>query len=117
MSQSDLASVNTSFDEILAKAVLDGFSSLGNSVTQAIGRFLERNYGMKIQNSPERTKDFAVALSELFGPGANNLEAIILNQLYATIGYDASLRSHDQQMGFEESVERAAEFYRSKVNH
>ena len=44
MSHSDLASVNTSFDEILAKAVLDGFSSLGNSVTQAIEFKLWREY-------------------------------------------------------------------------
>jgi hypothetical protein len=112
----DLASINTSFDEILAKAVLDGFSALGNSVMQAIGSFLEKNYALKIQDSSDRTKDFAVALGELFGPGAKNLEAMILNHLYATIGYDVSLRSNDQQMSFEECVERAAKFYRSKVD-
>ena len=104
-----------SFDVILCEAVMDGFSSLGNSVTQAICYFLEKNYAMKIQNSPDRTKDFAIALGALLGPGAKNLEAIILNQLYATVGYDVSLHSHYQQKSFEECVERAAEFYRSKV--
>lgn len=105
-----------SFDDILCGAVMDGFLLLGGSVRQSICFYLEQSYGIKIDEIPRRTKDFASAIGALFGPGANILEDMILRHLDAAIGYDASAHFHDLQMSFEECLKRAAEFYRSKAN-
>lgn len=100
----------------MCTAVTDAFSLLGHSVMQSICYYLETGYDLKIQEIPQRTKDFDIAIRALFGPGAPILEDMILNRLQATVGNGVPFRSPGQQMGFEECVGRVAKFYRSKEN-
>ena len=97
-------------------AVADALSALGHSVMQSICYYLETGYDLKIQDVPQRTKDFDIAIRGLFGPGAPILEDMILNRLRAAVGNSVPFCSPGQQMGFEERVKRAAESYRFKEN-
>ncbi len=78
--------------------------------------YLETGYDLKIQEVPQRMKDFDIAIRALLKLGAPLLEDMILNRLQAAIGNDVPFSSPDKQMGFEERVKRVAEFYRFKEN-
>lgn len=83
---------------------------------QSICYYLKTGYDLKIQEVPQRMKDFDIAIRALFGLGAPLLEDMILNRLQAAVGNNVPLCSPGQQMGFEERVGRVAKFYQSKEN-
>jgi len=102
------------FEEILCDAVAKVFLSLGDSVMQAICKFLATDYRIDIPDVPHRPKDFDNAIVALLGEGGKFVEEMILKELQAKIGYP--LRSHGEQLSFGQRVESAAKFYRSGLD-
>jgi adenylyl- and sulfurtransferase ThiI len=74
------------FEEILLEAIDEGLSSLGESSKWAIYFHLEKNFKIEKQQIPQKIQDFAEALEEIFGVGANFLEILIMKRLYEKIG-------------------------------
>ena len=74
------------FEELLLEAVDEGLSSLGESLKQAIYFRLEKHFNLKRQEIPYKIEDFADAIEEIFGTGANLLEILIMKRLHEKIG-------------------------------
>jgi hypothetical protein len=74
------------FKELLLEAVDAALSSLGDSSKQAIYFYLEKNFTVKKQDIPNKVKEFANAIEEMFGYGAKILEVEIMKHLYVKIG-------------------------------
>lgn len=69
----------------IIKAVDDSLSSFGNSVKQVVYFQLENTFHVKQQEIPKRIDEFAAALEEMFGIGANLIEMRILEALHKQV--------------------------------
>ena len=76
----------TDFEKLLLEAVDECLSSLGESSKQAIYFHLEKGFNIKKQEIPRKIEAFALAMEQLFGTGANFLEALFLKTLYEKTG-------------------------------
>ena len=72
-----------SFNKVLLEAVEDAFSSLGESVGEAIFFHLEKSFGIRRSEIPFRIDDFSDALEKIFGLGARHLEILFMKNLRA----------------------------------
>jgi len=74
------------FRKLLLEAVDEGLSSLGDSPKKAIYFHLERNFGIKKQDIPDRIEEFTEAIEKIFGHGARILEICIMKHLFEKVG-------------------------------
>lgn len=76
---------NENFDKLLLEAVDEALASLGDSVKQAVYFHLEKSFGIKKEDVPNRIGDFAQVVENIFGPGASYLESSIMKRLYEKV--------------------------------
>lgn len=72
-----------SFCEILLEAIDEAFSSLGESIGEAMNFHLDKSFGISRREIPFRIDDFSDALEKIFGLGARHLEILIMKNLHA----------------------------------
>jgi len=73
----------TLFETVMAQAIDDVLSDLGNTRKQAIYRHLKNNYGINENEIPYKIKDFARAIEQTFGSVAKLIEIKIIERLHA----------------------------------
>jgi len=83
------------FDKLLLEAIDEGLSSLGESSKKAIYFHLERKFNIDKQEIPDRVKDFAGAIKEIFGLGGDVIEITIMERLYEKVGRDIEWRGSE----------------------
>jgi len=74
------------FEELLLQAIDEGLTTLGESSRTAIYFHLEKSFNIKKHQIPEKTENFAEAIEQIFGVGADFLEILIMKQLYEKVG-------------------------------
>jgi hypothetical protein len=77
------ASVEPSFCKMLLEALDEAFSSLGESIGDAMYFHLKKTFGIRRNEIPFRIDDFSDALERVFGIGARHLEISIMKRLHA----------------------------------
>ena len=100
---------NYDFKKLLLEAVDEGLSSLGDSPKKAIYFHLERNFGIKKQDIPDRIEEFTEAIEKIFGHGARILEICIMKHLYEKVGDDFLYVPENEVLLFAEYVKAASE--------
>jgi len=71
------------FEQLLTDAVENVFSSLGESCKQTLYFHFENRYNIRKREIATRIEDFADALEEMFGSGANLIEIKIMKALFS----------------------------------
>ena len=74
------------FENLLLEAVDQGLSVLGESSKLSIYFHLEKSYGVKRQDIPQKTDAFVSAVEKLFGPGAKFIETLVSKGLRERAG-------------------------------
>jgi hypothetical protein len=74
------------FRKALLKAVDDGLLVIGESARDALLYHMERSFGIRHQEIPERLEGFHEALGDLLGAGARVVETLIAKNLYDALG-------------------------------
>lgn len=97
---------NRDFGELLLESIDEGFSSLGESVKQSIYYHLEKGYGLRRQEIPDKVDDFAAAIQTIFGAGTEFLQGLILDQLQERVGETFDL-TRTQDLSLPKYVEYA----------
>jgi len=77
-------------DEMVLQIVEKGFSSLGETPTQATWFCLEKDFNFNKQTVSENLGQFQEALQKLFGSGSNFLDALFCDYLEDATGEDLS---------------------------
>jgi hypothetical protein len=75
-----------SFSEALSGAIDETFSSLSESVREAIFFHPEKTFGIRRSEIPYKIDDFSDALERIFGLGARHLEILFIKNLHAKVG-------------------------------
>lgn len=73
------------FDKLLATAIDESFSSLGEPSKVALYNYLEASWKLKKWEIPRQINSFEAALEKIFGVGAQSLENLIMKRLQAKI--------------------------------
>jgi len=73
------------FEKTLLEAVDHALLSLGESPKEAIYYHLDKRFKLQREEIPEDTNEFSHALNNIFGPGAELIEKIILKNLYSKL--------------------------------
>ena len=76
------------FDSAVLRAVDEGLAVLGESVRDSIYYHLERSYGIRRDEVPERLEAFHQALRGLLGEGGRTVEAPIAKSLHGQLGLE-----------------------------
>lgn len=84
------------FEETLLRAVNEGLLALGETPRKAIYYHLKRKFQLERENIPEDPEEFALALSSIFGPGAEIIEELIVKELYGKLNLN-----FEEKKGFE----------------
>ena len=71
------------FGDVVAQAVDDTFSALGESPKQAIYRHLKIVYGIDKEDIPNKIEAFASAIEQTFGSVAKLIEIKIIEKLHS----------------------------------
>ena len=74
------------FENLLLEAVDQGLSVLGESSKLSIYFHLEKSFGIKRQDIPQKTDAFVSAVEKLFGPGAKCIETLVSKGLCEKAG-------------------------------
>ena len=74
------------FENLLLEAVDQGLSVLGESSKLSIYFHLEKSFGIKRQDIPQKTDAFVSAVEKLFGPGAKFIETLVSKGLCEKAG-------------------------------
>lgn len=74
------------FRETVLKAVDDGLLVIGKSARDALLYHVEKSFGIRRQEIPERLKAFHEALKNLLGQGATVVDTLIARNLYDSLG-------------------------------
>ncbi len=74
------------FEELLLDALDQGLSVLGESSKRSIYFHLEKSYGIKRKDIPQKTEEFASAVEKIFGPGAKYIETLVSKGLREKAG-------------------------------
>lgn len=74
------------FDVLLLEAVDEGLASIGESSKLAMYYHLEKRFGVYKEEIPVKVDAFAQALEQIFGPGAQLLEILMMKRLYEKAG-------------------------------
>lgn len=69
------------FDKLLATAIDESFSSLGEPSKVALYNYLEASLKLKKWEIPHQINAFEAALEKIFGMGAQSLESLIMKRL------------------------------------
>ncbi|MFB3888032.1 MAG: PAS domain S-box protein [Candidatus Bathyarchaeia archaeon] len=70
------------FNELFLSSIDETLASLGETATKAVYFHIEQKFGIKKQDIPNRTEDFAKALREIFGLGCKPLEIMFMKRLH-----------------------------------
>ena len=73
------------FEHILLEAIEEGLADLGENVKTAVFSILEENFNIKKKEIPQKIMDFQVALEQVFGLGAKNLEILFMKSLHSKL--------------------------------
>jgi len=109
MTVSILESQRSNFKKLLAEAVDEALSSLGDSSKQAIYFHLEKNFAIKKQDIPNKIEEFTNAIERIFGHGAKILEIQIMSNLYEKAGKDFEYFPENEDLLFIRYVNAARE--------
>ena len=82
------------FEKVLAEAIDESLSSLGENMKLKVYLHLEERFGVHKSEVPFRIASFAQAVDELFGLEAGDLEAHILKRVYEEVGRKAERSPH-----------------------
>ena len=104
---------NNDFDKLLLEAVDEALVALGDSVKQAVYFHLEKSFGIKKKEIPNRIRTFAQAVENIFGPGAYYLESSIIKQLYERVGVVFEW-NESKPFGFADYVAEAKKVFQEK---
>ncbi|MBS7657974.1 MAG: hypothetical protein QXL69_00350 [Candidatus Bathyarchaeia archaeon] len=74
------------FHRALLEAVDEALLALGEPVRNVIYCYMENRFSIKRDEIPDRPSDFAEALKNMLGVGANVLLKLIVKRLYAKFG-------------------------------
>jgi PAS domain-containing protein len=94
------------FEKLLAEAIDESLSSLGENMKLKVYLHLEERFGVHKSEVAFRLASFAQAVDELFGLEAGDLEAHVLKRIYEEIGRKAE-RSPHSGLTFVEQVKLA----------
>ena len=115
-----IADAEEPFRKLLAEAIDETFSSLGESTRKAIYTYLKTSSGIAKQEIPNRISDFSDALEKIFGPGARNLEILCIRnmQAKAKIDHNRDLpQSFGSELTLKEYVQTAKQNYKQQESH
>ncbi|MEM3000517.1 MAG: hypothetical protein QW674_07780 [Candidatus Bathyarchaeia archaeon] len=73
------------YETALAEAIDAAFAPLGSTITQLIYTYIEKTFKIKKQEIPNRPKEFAEAIEQIFGEGAKLIEIRIIKELHKRI--------------------------------
>ena len=73
------------FEHILLEAIEEGLADLGENVKTAVFSILEENFNIKKNEIPQKIMDFQLALEQVFGLGAKNLEILFMKSLHSKL--------------------------------
>jgi hypothetical protein len=76
----------SSFNDILLSAIDEALSSLGENVAASIYFHLEKTFGIKRLEIPQRVKEFSDALEKIFGLGARTIEILCMKKFHEKMG-------------------------------
>jgi hypothetical protein len=82
------------FEKLLAEAIDESLSSLGENMKLKVYLHLEERFGVHKSEVAFRLASFAQAVDELFGLEAGDLEAHVLKRIYEEIGRKAEQSPH-----------------------
>jgi len=99
------------FEELLLESIDDGLSILGDSTKQAVYVCLQKTYGIKKQDIPNKIQRFTHAIEQIFGPGAKLLQIQIMKQLYQRIGHAFEYFPENGELLFLEYVDAVEASY------
>jgi hypothetical protein len=92
------------FEELLAEAIDEGLSLLGESSKQVVYCYLGKTFKMNRQDIPYRIEEFIDAIEKIFGNGAKILEIQIMKSLYKKVGTKIKHYSEQKDLEFTEYV-------------
>jgi hypothetical protein len=95
------------FEELLAEAIDEGLSLLGESSKQMVYFHLEETFKMSRKEIPYRIEEFIDAIEKIFGIGAKILEIQILKCLYKKVGNKIKHYSEQKNLEFTDYVKSA----------
>jgi len=93
------------FNRFLLEAVDDGLSPLGSIAKQAVYVHLKRRFNINKEDIPNRIDEFATAIEEIFGVGAQLIEIQIMKSLYEKVGCSCRHFPKQDHLVFGEYVE------------
>jgi len=99
------ASCVEDFNRFLLEAVDDGLSSLGSIAKQAVYIHLKKKFNINKEDIPNRIGEFAVAIEEIFGVGAQLIEIQIMKNLFEKVGRFCRHFPKQDHLAFGEYVE------------
>ncbi len=73
------------FEKTLLEAVDNALLSLGESPRHAVYYHLNKSFKLQREEIPGDTDEFSQALNNIFGPGAEVIEKIIVKNLYSRL--------------------------------
>ena len=79
--------LESSLNDILLSAIDEALSSLGENVAASIYFHVEKTFGIKRLEIPQRVKDFSAALEKIFGLGARTIEILCMKKFHEKIGF------------------------------
>jgi hypothetical protein len=71
------------FDKLLLEIMDETLSCIGDSLSARIYFHLEKSFGLKRLDIPNKVEEFASALEQIFGKGAFLLESRIMRRLFS----------------------------------
>jgi hypothetical protein len=80
--------------KVLLQAVDDGLSVPGEIVKAAIYDRIEKSYGLKREEIPEKLEPFHRALEDLLGESARVMEKLISKSLYSRLELNFAVREN-----------------------
>jgi len=82
------------FNRLLAKAVDESLSFLGESAKYSIYFHLEYSFGLRREEIPKRPEIFAEKLESLLKDGSIYIERLILKRLYESVGLELKCKEN-----------------------
>lgn len=73
------------YETALTEAIDAAFAPLGSTITQLVYTYIEKTFKINKQEIPDRTKEFAEAIEQIFGEGAKLIEIRIIKELHKEI--------------------------------
>jgi hypothetical protein len=93
-----------SFGRLLLQAVDEGLCTIGESMRNAVYRYLEDTFGIRKTDIPRRVDEFSDGLERIFGNGARLLEIEIMKNLCRKVGDIADYFPTKEDITFAEYV-------------